>query len=254
MLGGGIVRIRPDGTEMEIYNHGTRNVYDLAIDPLMNIYSRGNTNDGGGWNIRFSHQIQSAEYGYPVLFKHFTEEIVPAMVDLGGGEQGEHGEQGEQGQPGGHQRRPVGRQRHQPHRRRDPPPAPATAPQPAVGRSRPRDSQVTSSAVPTMPSGLPTSWRMSASRWINCPPMCSAATTMRGGCPRSSPGRCRSPCPTRRRPTRRRSDVLNGSLHVQGERACSRNSVPKPWPECLPRPRPPSRPPKRVSSSGAIPI
>jgi putative heme-binding domain-containing protein len=85
MLGGGIVRVRPDGTEMEIYNHGTRNVYDLAIDPLMNIYSRGNTNDGGGWNIRFSHQIQSAEYGYPVLFKHFTEEIVPAMVDLGGG-------------------------------------------------------------------------------------------------------------------------------------------------------------------------
>lgn len=85
MLGGGIVRVRPDGTEMEIYNHGTRNVYDLAIDPLMNIFSRGNTNDGGGWNIRFSHQIQSAEYGYPVLFKHFTEEIIPALVDLGGG-------------------------------------------------------------------------------------------------------------------------------------------------------------------------
>jgi len=85
MLGGGIVRVRPDGTEMEIYNHGTRNVYDLAIDPFMNIFSRGNTNDGGGWNIRFSHQIQSAEYGYPVLFKHFTEEIVPALVDLGGG-------------------------------------------------------------------------------------------------------------------------------------------------------------------------
>jgi len=85
MLGGGIVRVRPDGTEMEIYNHGTRNVYDLAIDPFMNIFARGNTNDGGGWNIRFSHQIQSAEYGYPVLFKHFTEEILPAMVDLGGG-------------------------------------------------------------------------------------------------------------------------------------------------------------------------
>jgi len=85
MLGGGIVRVRPDGTEMEIYNHGMRNVYDLAIDPYMNIFARGNTNDGGGWNIRFSHQIQTGEYGYPVLFKHFTEEIIPAMVDLGGG-------------------------------------------------------------------------------------------------------------------------------------------------------------------------
>ena len=85
MLGGGIVRVRPDGTEMEIYSHGTRNIYDVAIDPYMNIFTRDNTNDGGGWNIRFSHQLQSGEYGYPVLFKHFTEEIIPAMVDLGGG-------------------------------------------------------------------------------------------------------------------------------------------------------------------------
>ena len=85
MLGGGIVRVRPDGTEMEIYSHGMRNIYDVAIDPFMNIFTRGNTNDGGGWNIRFSHQIQSGEYGYPVLFKHFTDEIIPAMIDLGGG-------------------------------------------------------------------------------------------------------------------------------------------------------------------------
>ena len=85
MLGGGIVRVRPDGTEMEVYIHGTRNIYDVAIDPYMNIFTRGNTNDGGGWNIRFTHQIQSAEDGYPVLFKHFTEEIIPALSDLGGG-------------------------------------------------------------------------------------------------------------------------------------------------------------------------
>src|SRR5690606_13132553 len=85
MLGGGILRIRPDGTGMEEYTHGLRNIYDVAIDPFMNVFTRENTNDGGGWNIRFSHQLQSGEYGYPVLFKHFTEEIIPAMVDLGGG-------------------------------------------------------------------------------------------------------------------------------------------------------------------------
>ncbi len=85
MLGGGIVRVRPDGTEMEVYTHGMRNIYDVAIDPYMNIFARGNTNDGGGWNIRFSNQIQSGEYGYPVLFKHFTDEIIPALIDLGGG-------------------------------------------------------------------------------------------------------------------------------------------------------------------------
>jgi putative heme-binding domain, Pirellula/Verrucomicrobium type len=85
VLGGGIIRVRPDGTEMEVYTHGLRNIYDVAIDPFMNIFTRDNTNDGGGWNIRFSHQIQSGEYGYPILFKHFTEEIIPALVDLGGG-------------------------------------------------------------------------------------------------------------------------------------------------------------------------
>ncbi len=84
-LGGGILRIRPDGTEMEVYTHGLRNIYDVAIDPFMNIFTRGNTNDGGGWNIRFIDQIQSGEYGYPILFKNFTEEILPALVDVGGG-------------------------------------------------------------------------------------------------------------------------------------------------------------------------
>lgn len=85
MLGGGIVRVRPDGTEMEVYAHGTRNIYDVAIDPFMNIYTRGNTNDGGGWNIRFIHYQQSGEFGYPMLFKNFTDEIIPALKDLGGG-------------------------------------------------------------------------------------------------------------------------------------------------------------------------
>ncbi|MBN7817111.1 DUF7133 domain-containing protein [Algoriphagus pacificus] len=85
MLGGGIVRVRPDGTEMEVYAHGTRNIYDVAIDPFMNVYTRGNTNDGGGWNIRFIHYVQSGEYGYPSLFKNFTDEIIPALADLGGG-------------------------------------------------------------------------------------------------------------------------------------------------------------------------
>ncbi len=85
MLGGGVVRVRPDGSEMEVYTHGLRNIYDVAIDPFMNIYTHGNTNDGGGWNVRFVHHIESGEYGYPVLFKNFTSEIIPALVDSGGG-------------------------------------------------------------------------------------------------------------------------------------------------------------------------
>jgi len=83
--GGGILRVRPDGTEMEIYNWGQRNILDVCIDPLMNIFTRDNTNDGGGWDIRLSHIHQSGEYGYPSLYKNFTEEGLPPLADYGGG-------------------------------------------------------------------------------------------------------------------------------------------------------------------------
>lgn len=84
-LGGGIVRVRPDGTELELHSSGTRNDYDVAISPFMDCFTRGNTNDGGGWNIRFLHMLQSGEYGYPRLFLNFSTEILPALEDLGGG-------------------------------------------------------------------------------------------------------------------------------------------------------------------------
>jgi len=83
--GGGIVRIRPDGSDMEIYCWGLRNILDACIDPYLNIFTRDNTNDGGGWNVRFSHIMQSAEYGYPSLYKNFHAELMPTLKDYGGG-------------------------------------------------------------------------------------------------------------------------------------------------------------------------
>ena len=83
--GGGIVRIRPDGTEPEIYNWGQRNILDVSIDPYMNIFTRDNTNDGGGWNVRLTHILQSAHYGYPSLYLNYSNEIMPTLKDYGGG-------------------------------------------------------------------------------------------------------------------------------------------------------------------------
>ncbi|MBT5904033.1 MAG: c-type cytochrome [Opitutaceae bacterium] len=85
LLGGGIVRVRPDGTEMELYTTGTRNIYDIAIDPFLNAFTRGNTNDGGSWNVRILDHLQSGEYGYPRHFLNFPNEIIPALEDVGGG-------------------------------------------------------------------------------------------------------------------------------------------------------------------------
>lgn len=83
--GGGILRVRLDGSDMEIHNWGQRNILDACIDPYMNIFTRDNTNDGGGWDIRVTHVLQSAEYGYPSLFLNFTDESMPALAEYGGG-------------------------------------------------------------------------------------------------------------------------------------------------------------------------
>ncbi len=85
MRGGGNVRVRPDGSELEIYSRGTRNDYDVAIDPYMNLFARGNTNDGGGFDIRLYHFVSGARFGYPSLFRNFSDEVIPPLADYGTG-------------------------------------------------------------------------------------------------------------------------------------------------------------------------
>jgi putative heme-binding domain-containing protein len=85
MRGGGIVRVRTDGTGLEIVSRGQRNIYDVAVDPYMNLFTRDNTNDGDGWDVRLSHVVPTAQMGYPSLFKNFADEIVAPLADYGGG-------------------------------------------------------------------------------------------------------------------------------------------------------------------------
>jgi hypothetical protein len=51
----------------------------------MDLFTRDNTNDGGGWNVRLSHVPQDAQMGYPSLFINFSDEIVQPLADYGGG-------------------------------------------------------------------------------------------------------------------------------------------------------------------------
>jgi len=84
-LGGGVVRVRTNGSGLEVVSRGQRNIYDVAIDPYMDLFTRDNTNDGGGWDVRLSHVIPTGQYGYPSLFVRFPDEIVPPLADYGGG-------------------------------------------------------------------------------------------------------------------------------------------------------------------------
>ena len=52
---------------------------------FMNVFTRENTNDGVGWWVRFSHYIQTGEYGYPSLYTNFPEDMLPALGEYGSG-------------------------------------------------------------------------------------------------------------------------------------------------------------------------
>jgi len=82
---GGVIRLNPDGSDLEIYATGTRNILEVAISPSMEIFARDNTNDGGGWNVRFHHFPGFTDHGYPRLYMNFSDEIVQPLADYGGG-------------------------------------------------------------------------------------------------------------------------------------------------------------------------
>jgi putative membrane-bound dehydrogenase-like protein len=82
---GGVVRVRPDGTELQIYATGTRNILDVAMSPLLDGFVRDNTNDGGGWDMRFHHFTGLEDHGYPRLYMNFPDEHIKPLAEYGGG-------------------------------------------------------------------------------------------------------------------------------------------------------------------------
>ncbi len=82
---GGVVRVRPDGTGLQVYSRGTRNILEVALSPTLEGFARDNTNDGGGWDMRFHHFTGLEEHGYPSLYMNFGEEAIPPIGNYGGG-------------------------------------------------------------------------------------------------------------------------------------------------------------------------
>lgn len=83
--GGGVIRFRPDGSGLELFGDGTRNILGTPISPLLDIFARDNTNDGGGWDVRFHHFTGLEDHGYPRMYKNFGDEHIAPLADYGGG-------------------------------------------------------------------------------------------------------------------------------------------------------------------------
>ena len=107
LRGGGVVRVRRDGTGLEVYARGTRNILEVEMSPLLDGFARDNTNDGGGWNVRFHHITGLEDHGYPSLFKNFADEVVAPIVDYGGGSGCGGAWMGEPGWPGHWSNQPI---------------------------------------------------------------------------------------------------------------------------------------------------
>ena len=66
--GGGVcLRLRPDGTELEIVSRGVRNILDVAVDAEDELFTYDNT-DENQWMGRLTHMVEGGFYGYPFEF------------------------------------------------------------------------------------------------------------------------------------------------------------------------------------------
>jgi putative membrane-bound dehydrogenase-like protein len=81
--GGGILRCRPDGSDLHVFAAGLRNIYDVALDAELNVLVRDNENDGGDYKIRVCHSFFGADHGYPYLYYERPSEALPPLVELG---------------------------------------------------------------------------------------------------------------------------------------------------------------------------
>lgn len=81
--GGGILRCRPDGSDLHVFATGLRNIYDVALDEDLNVFVRDNENDGGDYKIRVCHSFLGADHGYPYLYYERPDEALPPLADLG---------------------------------------------------------------------------------------------------------------------------------------------------------------------------
>jgi putative membrane-bound dehydrogenase-like protein len=83
--GGGILRCRPDGSDLHVFATGLRNIYDLALDEDDTVFVRDNENDGGTYMIRVAQSFFGADHGYPYLYEERPDEGLKPLADLGRG-------------------------------------------------------------------------------------------------------------------------------------------------------------------------
>jgi putative membrane-bound dehydrogenase-like protein len=69
MREGGVLRMRPDATGLEVYAHGTRNIMDVAISSEEELFAYDNDDHTKTWKVKLLHVVDGAYFGFPYDIK-----------------------------------------------------------------------------------------------------------------------------------------------------------------------------------------
>lgn len=75
--GGGVVRVRIDGSRLEIVSTGERRPRSIAIDSSGELFTLGEADPTGRWTGGMTHHIDGGHYGYPFEFLTAPQRSLP---------------------------------------------------------------------------------------------------------------------------------------------------------------------------------
>ena len=82
---GGVIRVRPDGTDLEVVSSGERNPLSVALSARDDVFTFGNDDDSHLWPNSLTHHIVGGHYGYPYEFRDAPHRALPIMAGQTGG-------------------------------------------------------------------------------------------------------------------------------------------------------------------------
>jgi len=85
LSGGGVIRVRPDGTGLEVVSSGECNPLSVALSATDEVFTYGNDDDSQKWPNSLTHHVVGANYGYPYQFLTAPHRALPIMAGQVGG-------------------------------------------------------------------------------------------------------------------------------------------------------------------------
>ena len=85
MSSGGVIRVRPDGSGLEVVSTGERNPLSVALTTTDEILTYGNDDDSKKWPNSLTHHVVGGHYGYPYEFLTAPYRALPIVAGQVGG-------------------------------------------------------------------------------------------------------------------------------------------------------------------------